>query len=112
MACFRSLLRKKSRDKPNILPTKNQSPVPCSKIGVFWEFSYFYYDKQTGNVEKIEACHALPKGGQIELRLNVTCRGEKRSAVEQPITKKSVYVGKEKDECKMTKILSDDASSR
>lgn len=52
------------------------------------------------------------KGGQIELRLDVTCRGEKRSAVEQPITKKSVYVGKEKDECKMTKILSDDASSR
>ena len=86
-------MRKKSRGKPNILPTENESPVPCSNTGVFWEFTYFYYDKQTGNVEKIEACHALPQGRQIALRLDVTFRGEKRSTVEQPITKKSVLCG-------------------
>ena len=93
MACFGSCFGKKNPAESNALPCKDESSVPCPKIGVFWEISYSYYDKQTGNVEKIEACHAVPTGTQIELRLNVTCRGENQSPVEQPVKKKSVHVG-------------------
>jgi len=76
----------------NVLPSGDESsPVPCSKIEVFSEFSYFYYDKQSGNVEKIEAYQALPKGTPIELRLHVTSRGEKETIVAQPIKKESVH---------------------
>lgn len=96
MACFGSFFREKNRPESNGLPCKDESTIPCPKIGVFWEFSYSYYDKQTGNVEKIDACHAVPKGTQIELRLNVTCKGENQSPVEQPIKKKSVHVEKGK----------------
>jgi len=91
MACFGSCLGKKNRAENNVLPSEDQCPVPCSEIGVFWEFSNFYYDKQTGNVEKLEACHTVPKGAQIELRLNVTCRGENQSTVEQSSKKKKVF---------------------
>lgn len=96
MACFGSCLRKKNRAESNVLPNEDENPVPCSKIGVIWEFSYFYYDKQTGDVEKIEACQVVPKGTQIELRLKATRRGENQSTVEQPIKKKSVHVEKGK----------------
>lgn len=90
MACFGSCLGKKDRAEPNVLPSEDQRPVPCSQVGIFWEFSYFYYDKQTGNVEKLEACHTVAKGAQIEFRLNVTFRGENQSTVEQRSKKKSV----------------------
>ena len=92
MACFGSCLRKKNRAESNVLPCGDGSSAPCSKIGVFWAFSYFYYDKQTGNFEKIDVCHAVPKGAQVELRLNVTCRGENQSTVEHPLKKKNVLV--------------------
>lgn len=73
-----------------VLPSEDQRPVPCSQVGIFWEFSYFYYDKQTGNAEMLEACHTVAKGAQIEFRLNVTFRGENQSTVEQRSKKKSV----------------------
>ena len=96
MACFGSCLRKKNRAESNVSPCEEDSPAPCSKIGVFWEFSYFHYDKQTGNFEKVDACHAGSNGPQIELRLNVTCRGENQSTVEQPFKKKNVHLEKER----------------
>ena len=103
MARFGSCLRKKNRAESNVSPCEEDSPAPCSKIGVFWEFSYFYYDKQTGNFEKVDACHAVPNGAQIELRLNVKCKGENQSTVEQPFKKKNVHVEKGKMNLKWRK---------
>ena len=96
MGCCGSCLSRKNRAESIVLPSEDES----SKIGVFWEFSYFYYDKQTGNVEKIEACHAVPRGTQIELGLNVTCKGDNQSIVGQPIKKKNVHAEKRKMDLK------------
>ena len=53
----------------------------AAKVGAYWEFSYVYYDKETGNVEKAETCQLKPPGSQMELLLFVTCEGKTANAI-------------------------------
>ncbi|KAL9979427.1 hypothetical protein ACROYT_G017098 [Oculina patagonica] len=70
--------------------SQDQSQIHSSKIGVYWEFSYVYYDKETGNIERAEAHQPKPSRREKELFLLVTCRGEKPSCVDRKMTEKSV----------------------
>lgn len=92
MACFGTVFRKKKRGKQRNYTGEDQSPAQFSKIGAYWEFSYVYYDKETGNIERAEVCQPKPARRQMDLLLFVTCRGEKTSAVHRTMTEKNAAV--------------------
>ena len=66
-----------------------------SELGAYWEFSYYHYDIETGEMEKVEACQPKPAGRKTELRLKVTCREERRNEVDNNILKKNHKGGEE-----------------
>lgn len=99
MACFGVLFAKKQRGEKNHLQlTTERSPVQSGKVGVYWEFSYFCCDKETGNVEKIEAGQSIPPRGKKVLLLEVTCREEKEEAsTDETIAKEKIRGREETD---------------
>lgn len=92
MACFGKLFTKKKRGERKISSANNESSKHSPKIGEFWEFSYFLYDEETGNIEKMKACQPKPQGKQIELLLKVTRRGEKGAGVDHDTPEKNLNV--------------------
>lgn len=86
MARLGALFKKKKRG-PELQVSSNSDgkSVHSSEIGAYWEFSYYHYDTETGEIEKVEACQPKPTGRQTELRLKVTCREEKRNEVDNSI---------------------------
>ena len=97
MARLGALFRKKRRG-PELLVSSNSDgkAMQSAEIGAYWEFSYYHYDIETSEMEKVEACQPKPTGKQTELRLKVTCREEKRNEVDNNIPKKNHKGGEEK----------------
>lgn len=81
MACFAAFFRKKKRGNLRISRSQDQSPIQSPTVGTYWEFSYFYYNEETGKFEKAEACQSKSPGKRKELLLFVTCREKKPSPV-------------------------------
>ena len=104
MARLGALFKKKKRG-PELHVSSNSDgkSVHSSEIGAYWEFSYYHYDIETGEIEKVEAGQPKPTGRQTELRLKVTCREEKRDEVDNSNTKKNDKGGEGKSNEKMEK---------
>lgn len=103
MACFGTLLRKKKRGRLSIFTSQDQTQSQSSKVGAYWEFSYVYYDKETGNSERAETCQPKPQGNQMELLLFVKRRGETASAIDRKTLEKNHAVKTEREEKGNTK---------
>ena len=104
MARLGALFKKKKR-VPELHVSSNsdgKSVHQSSEIGAYWEFSYYHYDIETGEIEKMEACQPKPTGRQTELRLKVTCREEKRNEVDNSIPNHKGGEGKSNEEKEKT----------
>ena len=91
MACFGTVFRKKKHAQLRSGSGEEQSPVQVSKIGAFWEFSYVYRDKETGEFQRAEFSQPKPQRKQTELLLFVKCNGEKSGTVNSLMSKEICF---------------------